>query len=131
MAGTEFLEATPAFAVSEVARTVVFFVEVLGFECVVADASFALVRRDRVSLTMWHADGSAPGAERELAGSVSCRIRVTDIDEWYRHCSAAGCVHSNGPLADTDWGTREFHVLDPDHNLLSFWQPVGVDDLPR
>lgn len=104
---------------------------VLGFEQVVADDSFALVRRDRVALTMWHADGSAPGAERELAGSVSCRIRVTGIDDWYRHCSAAGCVHSNGAIADTAWGTREFHVLDPDHNLLSFWQPVGADESSR
>lgn len=126
MAGTEFLDATPAFAVSDVARGVAFFVEVLGFDKVVADGSFALVRRGRVALTMWHADGSAPGAERELAGSVSCRVQVTGIEDWYRHCSTSGCVHPNGAIADTDWGTREFHVLDPDHNLITFWQPVGA-----
>jgi len=131
MAGTEFLDATPAFAVSDVGRGVAFFVDVLGFDKVVADGSFALVRRDRVALTMWHADGSAPGAERELAGSVSCRVQVTGIDDWYHHCRDAGCVHSNGAIADTDWGTREFHVLDPDHNLITFWQPVGAGPSSR
>lgn len=125
MATTEFLDATPAFAVSDVGRGVVFFTGVLGFAAVVADDSFALLRRDRVALSLWHADGSAPGAERELAGTVSCRIRVTDLDGWYAHCTAAGCVHSNGLLAQTAWGTREFHVLDPDHNLVTFWQSVG------
>jgi catechol 2,3-dioxygenase-like lactoylglutathione lyase family enzyme len=125
VATTEFLDATPAFAVSDVQRGVAFFTDVLGFTAVVADESFALLRRDRVALSLWLADGSAPGAERELAGTVSCSIRVTDLDGWFEHCTAAGCVHSNGPLTRTDWGTREFHVLDPDHNLITFWQPVG------
>ncbi len=126
MAAPEFLAATPAFAVSDIARGVSFFVDVLGFDAVVADDSFALVRRGRVALTMWLADGGAKGAERELAGTVSCRIEVRAIEGWYQHCLNMGCVHSNGPLAATDWGTLEFHVLDPDNNLISFWQPVGA-----
>jgi hypothetical protein len=26
---------------------------------------------------------------------------------------------------DTPWGTREFHVLDPDGNGLQFYRPEG------
>ncbi|MFZ4721147.1 MAG: VOC family protein [Ilumatobacteraceae bacterium] len=131
MGAPEFVSATPSFAVSDIARGVGFFVEKLGFEQVVADEGFAMVRRDRVALTLWLADDSAAGAERELAGTVSCRVEVREIDEWYRHCLSVGCVHSNGPLVATDWGTREFHVLDPDQNLVTFWQPVGTAAVDR
>jgi uncharacterized glyoxalase superfamily protein PhnB len=68
------------------------------------------------------ADGSAPGAERHLAGTVSCRIEVTGIDDLYRHCQALGVVHPNGPLTDQPWGTREFAILDPDHNQIALYQ---------
>ncbi len=123
---TEFLSATPAFAVSNIDRSVAFFTAVLSFEAAVENDGFALLRRDRIALTLWLADGSAPGAERELAGTVSCRIEVTGIDSWYEQCRAAGCVHPNGHLSDTEWGTREFAVLDPDNNLISFWQRLAT-----
>jgi len=122
---TEFLGATPAFAVSDLHRSVEFFRQVLHFDAVATEPGFALLRCDSVALTLWLADGSAKGAERELAGTVSCRIEVTGVDDWYGHCTAAGCVHPNGLLRDTEWGTREFAVLDPDNNLVTFWQRLA------
>ena len=94
---TEFLSATPALAVSNIDRSVAFFTAVLSFEAAVENDGFALLRRDRIALTLWLADGSAPG-----------------------------CVHPNGHLSDTEWGTREFAVLDPDNNLISFWQRLAT-----
>ncbi len=123
---TEFLAATPAFAVSDIERSVAFFEHSLGFDAVVVETGFALLRRDSVALSLWLADGSARGAERELAGTVSCRIEVSEVDDWFEHCSAVGCVHPNGHLRDTEWGTREFAVLDPDCNLVSFWRRLAL-----
>lgn len=31
-----------------------------------------------------------------------------------------GVVHPNAPLAQKPWGSREFGVLDPDGNLITF-----------
>ena len=39
---------------------------------------------------------------------------------------AAGIVHPNGALADKPWGTREFAILDPDGNLLTFSQSTDA-----
>jgi catechol 2,3-dioxygenase-like lactoylglutathione lyase family enzyme len=31
-------------------------------------------------------------------------------------------VHPNATLEDKPWGTREFAVLDPDGNLITFYE---------
>jgi hypothetical protein len=33
-------------------------------------------------------------------------------------------IHPNGNLATKPWGQREFSVLDPDNNLLTFGQGI-------
>ena len=33
-------------------------------------------------------------------------------------------IHPNGDLQTKPWGQREFSVLDPDHNLLTFGQSI-------
>ena len=81
-----------------------------------------ILRRDEVELHLWVADGSAKGAERELAGSASCRIEVTGVDELYEHCRGLGVVHPRAALTDQPWGTREFGALDPDGNLISLYE---------
>lgn len=35
---------------------------------------------------------------------------------------ALGAVHPNGPLTDQPWGSREFAILDPDHNLITLYE---------
>ena len=123
MVQSRFLAAVPALAVSDERRAVAFLSDALGFEELTHDGDgLGILRRDQVELQVWVADGSAPGAERRLAGTVSCRIEVTGLDSLYDRCLALGVVHPNGPLIDTPWGTREFAVLDPDHNLITLYE---------
>jgi uncharacterized glyoxalase superfamily protein PhnB len=120
---TRFLAAVPALPVSDERRAVAFLKDALGFtELVHEGRGLGILRRDAVELHLWVPDGSAPGAERSLAGSASCRIEVTGIDVLYEHCRRQGVVHPNAPLAATPWGTREFGVLDPDNNLISLYE---------
>ena len=50
-------------------------------------------------------------------------IRCSDINALYDSFIAKGIViHPNGSLADKPWGQREFSLLDPHHNLLTFGQ---------
>jgi catechol 2,3-dioxygenase-like lactoylglutathione lyase family enzyme len=122
-AATRFLAAVPALPVSDERRAVRFFETALGFEELRHEGEgLGILRRDAVEVHLWVADGSALGAERSLAGSASCRIEVTGVDELYRHCQALGVVHPSAPLRDQPWGTREFAVLDPDNNLVSLYE---------
>ncbi|HEY0166252.1 MAG TPA: VOC family protein [Jatrophihabitans sp.] len=121
-----FLAAVPALAVSDERRAVAFLQDALGFvEFQHEGRGLGILRRDQVELHVWVADGSAPGAERRLAGSVSCRIEVTCVDELHRHCHELGVVHPNAGLSDKPWGTREFAVLDPDHNLITLYERIA------
>jgi catechol 2,3-dioxygenase-like lactoylglutathione lyase family enzyme len=127
-----FLSAVPALPVSDERRAVDFFVEVLGLEELrdAAGNGLGIVRRDAVEIHLWVADGSAPGAERHLAGSASCRLQVSGVDDLYERCNAAGVLHPNAGLAEQPWGTREFGVLDPDGNLIGLFER-RPDSTPR
>jgi catechol 2,3-dioxygenase-like lactoylglutathione lyase family enzyme len=124
--GSTFLAAVPALPVSDERRAVAFFVDVLGCTELVdgEGRGLGILRRDAVELHVWVADGSAPGAERHLAGSASCRVEVRGVDGLFDRCRAAGVVHPNAPLRETPWGTREFGALDPDGNLVSLYERV-------
>lgn len=50
-------------------------------------------------------------------------IRTDDIDGLYQTLlNNQVAIHSNGHLAVKSWGQKEFSLLDPDHNLLTFGQ---------
>lgn len=100
-----------------------FFEDALGFtELRHEGEGLGILRRDQVEVHLWVPDGTRPGAERHLAGTASCRLEVTGVEELYAHCRERGVVHPNAPLGDQWWGTREFAVLDPDHNLISIYE---------
>jgi catechol 2,3-dioxygenase-like lactoylglutathione lyase family enzyme len=131
---TVFAATTPALPSADVERSIGFYRDVLGFELVHSDDGFAIVRRDDATIHLWGAtdetwhersDWNRPivsGAESFIAGTASCRVQVAGVDELYAFCDARGVVHPNGHIDDTEWGTREFGVLDPDGNLIGFWE---------
>lgn len=52
-------------------------------------------------------------------------IRTNDIDALYQSFIEHGIrVHPNAPLQIKPWGQKEFSLLDPDNNLLTFGQGV-------
>ena len=100
-----------------------FFETVLGLTALRHDGrSLGILVRDDVELHLWVADGSARGAEPHLAGSASCRLRVTGADALYEHCAGLGAVHPRAHLRTQPWGDREFGVLDPDGNLVTVYE---------
>jgi catechol 2,3-dioxygenase-like lactoylglutathione lyase family enzyme len=129
-----FAETTPALPAADVGRSVAFYSNELGFETVHAEDGFAILRRDSAVLHIWGAtdeswrgrgDWERPvvsGAESFIAGTASCRVRVHGVDELYAHCVERRIVHPNAHIDDTSWGTREFGVLDPDGNLIGFYE---------
>ncbi|HEU4324697.1 MAG TPA: VOC family protein [Roseiflexaceae bacterium] len=132
----QLLHAIPALPVREIGRRLAFYCETLGFTLVHHEGGFAILRRDAVELHLWEAgdetwrtrEGGAPpvvsGGESFIAGTASCRIAVAGVDALHAEVSPHGVIHPNAPLADQPWGTREFGVLDPDNNLITFFERV-------
>ena len=124
----------PALPVRDVAAAITFYADKLGFHVLHHDGGFAVLGRDDAVLHLWESGDESwqtrtgagkpvrSGAESFLAGTASCRIEVTDVDALYAEMQAAGVLHrvSRGGVDDTDFGTREFSVLDLDGNLIGF-----------
>lgn len=52
-------------------------------------------------------------------------IRTNEIDQLYQKLlDNETYIHPNGHLETKPWGQREFALLDPDHNLLTFGQTM-------
>ena len=65
-----------------------------------------------------------------MAGTASCRVGTLSVNELYRDVEPRGIMPSNGHLEDTSWGTREFGVLDPDGNLITFFERLPPGSVP-
>ncbi len=70
---------------------------------------------------------SFPGLKREENyGQVY--IRTNNIDRLYHSLLDKKVkIHPNGHLEMKPWGQREFSLLDPDKNLLTFGESVRVE----
>ena len=52
-------------------------------------------------------------------------IRTDNIDEFYTSLLENQTeIHPNGKLENKAWGQKEFSLLDPDNNLLTFGQTI-------
>ena len=126
----------PALPVRDVPAAVAFYRERLGFEARHVAGGFAVLGRDDAVVHLWSADDlgwrergdlkSRPvrsGAESFLAGTASCRIEVADVDGLFEELRRQDVLHPTAGIgpATTDFGTREFPVLDLDGNLLAFF----------
>jgi catechol 2,3-dioxygenase-like lactoylglutathione lyase family enzyme len=127
------LQAIPALPVTDITQSVAFYRHQLGFTLVHQEGDFAILRRDVVDIHLWAATdegwqtrgASSPvvsGAESFIAGTASCRVGLEGIDDLHSNVESLGILHPNGQLEDTPWGTREFGVLDPDNNLITFFE---------
>lgn len=129
----KMLEARPALSVREMARSVAFYRDKVGMSLVHQEGGFAILRRDEVAIHLWLANDESwrnqtrespvvSGAKSFIAGTVSCRVRVDEVDELYRTLQPFGIVRNNAPITDEPWGDRDFGVVDPDGNLVTFFQ---------
>ncbi len=132
-------QAIPALPVRDTAAALTFYRDRLGFEVLHADDGFAVVRRDDAEVHLWQSGDESwrerdtlerpvrSGAESFIAGTASCRIRTDGVDALYDELRSAGVLHpvSEPGVTTTDFGTREFSIVDVDGNLISFFAWVA------
>lgn len=107
------IAAIPKLASLDIERSLAFF-ERLGFRRLHTSREYGVVRRDDVSLHFWLC------ADARIPHETGCRVSVAGIDPLFETFSALGIIHPNGHLESKPWGSREFSILDPDGNLVTF-----------
>ena len=99
-----------------------FYVNKLGFQNVGSSDydGYLMVEKDSIEIHFFEFKDLAP--KENYAGVY---IRTDDIDSLYQSLlDNKVSIHPNGPLETKAWGQREFALLDPDDNLLTFGQSI-------
>ncbi len=115
-------EVHPKLPMRNKAITREFYVNKLGFsELGNPDfAAYMMVRKENIEIHFFEFKDLDP---KENYGQVY--IRTGDVDILYQSLLRSKVdIHPNGHLQLKPWGQKEFALLDPDNNLLTFGQAV-------
>ena len=82
---------------------------------------YLMIEKDEVQLHFFLFEALNP---KENYGQVY--VRTNDINTLYQVLLKNNVpIHPNGKLGVRPWGQKEFSLLDPDHNLLTFGQTTN------
>ena len=110
----------PKLPMRNKAVTQAYYVEQLGFQLVGTQdyPEYLMVKKDAIELHFFLFPGLDP-----LQNYGQIYLRTVAIDSLYQYfLDRQVAIHPNGPLETKSWGMREFSLLDPNHNLLTFGQ---------
>jgi catechol 2,3-dioxygenase-like lactoylglutathione lyase family enzyme len=99
-----------------------FYINKLGFREYgsVDYDGYLMVQRDKIQIHFFEFKDLNP---KENYGQVY--VRTDEIDQLYQSMVESKLsIHPAGHLQTKPWGQREFAMLDPDNNLLTFGQSI-------
>ena len=115
-------EVNPKLPMRDKAKTREYYVDKLGFEQLgKADYDeYLMVKKDNIQIHFFEFKDLDP---KDNYGQVY--IRTDQIDKLYQSMlDKKLSIHPNGHLQIKPWGQKEFSMLDPDSNLLTFGESM-------
>lgn len=112
----------PKLPMRSKAATKDYYINLLGFTDIgkIDYEGYLMLGKDTIEIHFFEFRALDP---LENYGQVY--IRTDDIEALYQGLISKGVrIHPNDPLAVKPWGQKEFSLLDPDHNLITFGQSV-------
>ena len=111
----QFVQGAPVLHVPDVAATVAFYRDVLGFTCDFGDDRYAVVWRDNSAIHFVRDQGRPRG--------VHMFQWVNDVDSYYDEIIGRGATVAAAP-ADQPYGIREFGLRDINGVEIVFGQDL-------
>jgi len=115
-------EINPKLPMRDKAETKDYYINKLGFQVLGGNDfdGYLMIKKDNIQIHFFEFKELDP---KENYGQVY--IRTNEIDILYKTFQDSGVlIHPNGHLETKPWGQREFALLDPDNNLLTFGQQI-------
>lgn len=104
------------------AVTLDYYTRQLGFENIAAAdyPDYLILKKDQAEIHFFLHPALDP-----LVNDGQVYFRARDIESLYQELiSRQVAIHPAGALSVKPWGQKEFSLLDPDHNLLTFGQAL-------
>lgn len=94
-----------------------FYTDQLGFNIFGGDyPDYLMVEKDQVQIHFFAFPDLDPKTNYGML-----YIRTNDVEGLYQSfLDKKVSIHPNGALEEKPWGQKEFSILDPDNNLLTF-----------
>jgi catechol 2,3-dioxygenase-like lactoylglutathione lyase family enzyme len=119
VSGIELLSAIPELPVDDLQKSLAFYRDRLGFAVAFEWDPIAGVQRGSILVHLVpHADATSPRPR-------SFRVETRGVDALYAELAAQGVVDAAEPLETKPWGMRQFGVIDPSGNRITFAEPVS------
>ncbi len=110
----------PKLPMRDKSATKHFYIDKLGFTELADYNDYLILYKDNIEIHFFTSKGLDP---KENDGQVY--IRTDDIEILYQNFrNRAITIHPNAELGIRPWGQKEFALLDPDNNLLTFGQAI-------
>lgn len=110
----------PKLPMRDKASTKAFYLNELRFKELGDYGDYLMVGKDDIEIHFFEFKELDP---KENYGQVY--IRTDDIENLYKSLVDNKIeIHPNGHLQSKPWGQKEFSLLDPDNNLLTFGQSI-------
>ena len=116
MSDSELSSAIPVLPVGDLQQSLGFYAKRLGFDTAFEYGPYAGVRRGPIEIHL----------SAEEAPAVSCRVAVRGVDVLYEEMQKQDVIHPDEPLQTQPWGMRQFSVLDPSGNRITFAEPADA-----
>jgi catechol 2,3-dioxygenase-like lactoylglutathione lyase family enzyme len=114
------LDIIPKLPMRDQLQTKEYYITQLGFELIGEYGSYIMLKKEGIEIHFFEFKDLDP---KENYGQVY--IRLNSIDEFYKELLEKNIpIHPNSPLEIKPWGQKEFALLDPDNNLLTFGQAL-------
>jgi catechol 2,3-dioxygenase-like lactoylglutathione lyase family enzyme len=104
----------PELPLRHIPDGVAHYRDVLGFRVNYAQDNLGILDRDNVTIAL------IPRTDRHQ-GIGSCYVYIRDADALHAELVAKGARVQDQPVS-MPWGLRQFHVLDPEGNQITFGQ---------
>ena len=113
-------DVNPKLPMRDKAITKNYYLNILNFKEFGDYDDYLIVGKDKIQLHFFMFKELEP---KENYGGVY--IRTDQIDKLYQSLlDSKTSIHPNGNLEIKPWGQKEFALLDPDNNLLTFGQSI-------
>lgn len=111
----------PVLASLDLAQSIAFYTDRLGFTEVGQAEDYAIVMRDGAEIHFWLC------TEPHIAENTSCYVRVVDTQLLFEEFTGKGLALKKPEVRA--WGMKELYVIDPHGNLLKFGEPVSATSI--